>query len=302
MAQFDTNFSGYSAGSPPTGWTARWVTTNVTNNVVSDAIGDGGQILRSTSTADARRLLSWDTVDADANRADVEILCRFRASSVTTGSTDSLRMHVRASGAAAAETGYHLTIPSASGANYTVNKYVSGSATALATVAMDVSANTLYNIRFRVNGTTIRAKVWKDGQAEPTDWQVDTTDSSVSSAGWVGVGRFESTPTLDITHFVAATNGDTATWPVAVDTFAIATQVASEVASAIDPSMYATQVALEVMSANSLNMIVTQVALETLTPQTQDMYVTQVALEVLSGDPWPSLSNANKYRQIQIAC
>lgn len=87
-----------------------------------------------------------------------------------------------------------------------------------------------------------------------------------------------------------------------VTTHARATQAAVEAASNVDPNMYATQVALEVMSSNALNMIVTQVALETLTPQTQNMYATQVALEVLSGDPWPSLSNPNKYRQIQIAC
>lgn len=87
-----------------------------------------------------------------------------------------------------------------------------------------------------------------------------------------------------------------------ITTHARATQAAVEAASTVDPNAVATQVALEVMSANSLNMIVTQVALETLTPQAQNLYATQVALEVLSGDPWPSLSNPNKYRQIQIAC
>lgn len=86
-----------------------------------------------------------------------------------------------------------------------------------------------------------------------------------------------------------------------ITTNARATQAAVEAVSLVDPNLVATQVALEVISANSLNMIVTQVALETLTPQTQNMYATQVALEVLSGDPWPSLGNANKYRQIQIA-
>jgi hypothetical protein len=87
-----------------------------------------------------------------------------------------------------------------------------------------------------------------------------------------------------------------------ITTNARVTQAAVEAASRVDPNLIATQVALEVMSANSLNMIVTQIALETVTPQTQNMYATQVALEVLSGDPWPSLTNANKYRQIQIAC
>lgn len=87
-----------------------------------------------------------------------------------------------------------------------------------------------------------------------------------------------------------------------ITTNARTTQAAVEAASNVDPNLIATQVALEVMSANSMNMIVTQVALETLSPQTQNLYATQVSLEVLSGDPWPSSGNANKYRQIQIAC
>lgn len=103
-----------------------------------------------------------------------------------------------------------------------------------------------------------------------------------------------------------------------VTTRARTTQAPLEAASQVNPNLIATQVALEAMSANALNMIVTQAALETLTPQTQGLYATQVALEVisirdfavvtqaalevLSGDPWPSLSNPNKYRQIQIAC
>lgn len=87
-----------------------------------------------------------------------------------------------------------------------------------------------------------------------------------------------------------------------ITTNARTTQIGLEAASVIDPSLIATQVVLETVSSNSLNMIVTQAALETITPQAQNMYATQVALEVLSGDPWPSTYNPNKYRQIQIAC
>lgn len=301
MAQYSTNFSGYSPGSPPGDWTARWDTSNVTRTVTANAIGDGGNILRSTSTADARRMFSWDAVDADANRANVEVLARVRTSSVTS-SDDGVRVHIRSSGALGAETSYFIRLPISSGTNWALNKYVGGVSTGIGSVvSYNFVENTLYNIRFRVNSTTLRARVWRDGEEEPSTWQVDTTDASIAAAGWVGVGRVDATPTVDFTHFIAATNGDTATWPAAVDTLARATQFGSEVASQVDPNLAATQVALEVMSANALNMTVTQVALETLTPQTQNMFATQVALEVLSGDPWPT-ANRNKYRQIQIAC
>lgn len=86
-----------------------------------------------------------------------------------------------------------------------------------------------------------------------------------------------------------------------ITTMCRASQVPVEALSQIDPNAHITQVAVETVASNFLNMLVTQVALETVTPQTQNMYATQVAVEVLSGDPWV-LGNANKYRQIQIAC
>lgn len=104
---------------------------------------------------------------------------------------------------------------------------------------------------------------------------------------------------------------------VAITTNARATQAASEAVSIVSPNARATQVALEAITAFQNNAIITQVVLETATPQVQNLYatqvalevisirdyanITQVALEVLSGDPW-LLANANKYRQIQIAC
>lgn len=286
MAQYDTNFSGYSAGSPPSDWTARWTTTNVTNEIVSDGVGDGGKILRTTSSADARRLLSWDAVDADADRANVEILCRFKTNNVS--ATDNVRIHVRSSGAAGSENSYHLRLPVVSGANWGISKYVAGVSTAVGSnVSFTFEAGALYNARFRVNGNVVRARLWKDGTNEPSAWQVDTTDTSLSSAGWVGVGRFPAAPTIEVTHFVAATDGDTATWPAAVDTIARATQVAAEVVSQVNPNLVATQVALETVTSNALNMIVTQVALELVSTNVPDDVVPAAA---------------NKYRQIQIAC
>lgn len=52
--------------------------------------------------------------------------------------------------------------------------------------------DTWYNVRAQVSGvdpTTIRMKVWADGQAEPAGWQYTTTDSAASlqTAGSVGL-------------------------------------------------------------------------------------------------------------------
>ena len=40
-------------------------------------------------------------------------------------------------------------------------------------------------VRLQVKGSTIRAKVWTDGSAEPAAWEISATDSSVTAAGVV---------------------------------------------------------------------------------------------------------------------
>ncbi|MFB7251395.1 PKD domain-containing protein [Microbacterium sp. NPDC056234] len=53
-------------------------------------------------------------------------------------------------------------------------------------------ATDVFNLEVEVTGaspTTIRAKTWKDGTAEPSAWQISTTDSTAAQqvAGWTGV-------------------------------------------------------------------------------------------------------------------
>jgi hypothetical protein len=54
------------------------------------------------------------------------------------------------------------------------------------TLSGPVAANTDYTIRFQLQGTTLRARAWQTGAAEPTDWQVTATDAHVA-AGRAGV-------------------------------------------------------------------------------------------------------------------
>lgn len=47
--------------------------------------------------------------------------------------------------------------------------------------------NAWYFIRFKCQGTTIKAKVWLQGTTEPSTWTVQVTDSTYTSAGKFGV-------------------------------------------------------------------------------------------------------------------
>lgn len=71
-----------------------------------------------------------------------------------------------------------------------IRKFVGGVETILAantTLSIAHVANTMYSVRFFVQGTTIRVKVWLAGTAEPATWTQQTTDTSITSGTSVGV-------------------------------------------------------------------------------------------------------------------
>lgn len=256
MTTYNTNFGSYTAAAQPSDWTARWVTTNATWLATTVASTDGGKVLRKTSTTNVRRLLSWDAVDGDANRADCEILARIRTSSAN---ADQIRLHLRGSGAAASETAYGLALGSTT--TLTLHKYVAGVSTNLSTGTYNYSVNTWYHIRFRVNGTTLSAKVWLDTEPEPSAWTLTATDSAISAAGWVGVGNFDSGGTLDVDYLSIGTNGDTAPLISPGNTASIS-QAVMEVANAGTPSAVLSTAAVEVAQVGTPSLVLSQFVLE----------------------------------------
>jgi hypothetical protein len=67
-----------------------------------------------------------------------------------------------------------------------VQKKVSGATTILGSVPFTATAGQSYTLRFRVVGTTLYTRVWQTGAAEPTNWMIMVTDTSLSS-GFCGL-------------------------------------------------------------------------------------------------------------------
>lgn len=124
---------------------------------------------------------------------------------------------------------------------------------------------------------------------------VSIADRAISAASSENPGTFTSSTEQWVAFTIIVPEN-------AITTNARETQEAVESVSLPTPNLAATQVAVESVSSFVNNLVATQVAIESVTPQTQNLYATQVSLEALSGDPWPSTGNVNKYRQIQIAC
>ena len=191
-----TTCSGAACGD----WTLRYRTNtpfSPANPVVTPASG------ASDWTA-----LTWNDVDGDANRGNVELLLKASFSA-----TPRHFAIVRGSGADESATLYSLY---AGGTALRVY-YCSGTdtPTQVATVARTHTAGVSYWFRFRINGsgpTTVQAKSWSGLITdEPAGWQIDTTDSSgPTAAGWVGPSDYNLGGGATITQFGVGTNGDSA--------------------------------------------------------------------------------------------
>lgn len=208
MAQYFTDFSEYSTGVQPPDWTKRMDAFTLTVESSGDATVTGGQVLRLDSpSSDGHKMASWDDVE-DGNHADVEIVAKIKLPG--SGNNEQIAgIAGRAAGTASTTDWYraaHVVLTDTS----ELAKHVSGSYTQLGSEANTLTAGDWWWLRLRMNGTTIRAKFWKDGTSEPGSWEVDTTDSSLSAAGWVGVFAWDNDDIVDVDVFGVGTNGDAA--------------------------------------------------------------------------------------------
>lgn len=208
MAQYFTDFSEYTAGGAPSDWTDRGDGGSV-YEVVADATSTGGKHLDvSTTGGFGRRLLSWDAIDGDAGRADFEIVTRAR---LVTGVARSWTGG-RASGSGSSLVGY-IGTHRPHNDRFEIVRYEPDFAS-LAEVSWTPNIPQWVWQRFRVNGTSLKFRRWDDGDAEPSTWQIEITDSSVTAAGSVGLGQPATGPgQTDIALFDVfgvGTNGDPA--------------------------------------------------------------------------------------------
>lgn len=210
MANYNDDFSSYAvATGVPTGFTARWVTTNVTHSIVS---GGADKFFRQSRSATGRGLVTIDAVDGDSNRALADVLVRVKLNNPS-GGTAQAGPAARCSGSAGSENGY-VCYPVSN--KLRVAAYKAGaSSTILESSTLSLTDGAWYWIRFRVEATTspvtLKARIWADGGGEPDTWDVNTTDSSspITGAGWCGMFAFGAT-TWDTDDLAVGTNGDTA--------------------------------------------------------------------------------------------
>lgn len=183
--QLWTDFGTDALGAAPAGWSTRW--SDDTWTVEADSSLSGGKkLVQIASGSDARRGLAWDLVEdvaAPEDLADVEVVVKWYG----LASVNPLRPMVRGSGALGAEAGYYGGVRN--GTSQAIGKLVGGVNT-LPVGASPTGTFPLQNwyiTRLRVEGDAIKVRTWKAGDPEPSTWHVETTDTSITAGGWVGL-------------------------------------------------------------------------------------------------------------------
>lgn len=217
MALFTTDFTEYTTGVQPADWTRRFELSGPGWTVEDDATSPSGRVLRFGQHTDVevrRRGLSWDDIDADTDRDDVEILLRVRALDDSSEAGSVPGALARGSGTLATINAYVLSHRHQPANDDTeIILYDAGSASILDSLTQNIALNVWYFIRAQVIGTTLRARTWLINDPEPATWAVEISDSTIAGVGWVGTFSFGIDP-YDISLFSVGTNGDPVPIPI----------------------------------------------------------------------------------------
>jgi hypothetical protein len=256
MAQYSTSFddSGYTDGNPPGDWTETWDSGYCTWTIEDESgepacLGSsyGDMVLKGDNSIGGQdHALTWDDV---GDVADVDVKCRMLA---TYGGTRVTGLVGRCSEDSNGKQGYYLTVDLYYNILY-LRKFTDDSPGAVAQYDFDDDMSDVPRwkptddvwlwMRLYINGTTLRAKVWLDGDDEPASWQIDTTDSAHAS-GYVGVySSYDSY----FDWFGVGTGGDGVPSLPAVEADGRITQATVEVLRSGAPEARVTQVVVEVL-------------------------------------------------------
>jgi hypothetical protein len=281
-----TDFSSQTVDSAPSDWTEEWSTSNSTWTVVDDADeimpldwvsrwnpasmgiqetansnATGGRWLRQTEEGAAQEFVQWTEVP-DAQ--DVTITAKiFPRNLFGAGTNFRSGVVARGGGNAGNANGYTWSFGQDGGSTVLrLRKVVNGTFTTIATTSTGVwSVGDWHWVKLQCEGSTIRAKVWEDGNAEPSGWTVEETDLDLTIGG-VGIhtnsGAFNSDNIWDSFEVEVSPVGEPAETPARL------TQVGLEHLLTTKPLTRLTQIGLEVLYTEPPPIRLTQVGIEYL--------------------------------------
>ena len=263
MAKYFDDFEGESLGVTPSNWTPQWAAGSATWVTATDGGSPSDIYVRGTASSTFLAMLEFDLVSGDSERANAQVLARFRPTGILTTFGITIR------GTSAPVNGYVFHART-NQTGLSIGE-VSGGQTATSYSAFGLPAitasGTWYWMKVQAYDGRLMAKMWEDGDPEPS-YQIILSDTTFTSAGQIGifVDAASGTPILDCSFFSVGTGDDPADL------------VADEV------GVRASQSLMQVVNAIEGDTRLTQTALQAVTQLNDDTRLTQTAALVLLGD------------------
>lgn len=211
----DTDFSEYTLGQAPSDWTKMFTTSAFNATVVEKTGSLSGKALFWDKSSGGNSAFKWNSIPSCL---DAEVLTRLLVPTSGTTNDHLLCPIIRSSGASGSENFYrgtHQFYFSYATVLYP-SKAVNGSFSSLTGSSYlwpsGYGGNWVWQ-RFRVNGSSIKQKTWKYGDAEPVGWGFEKTDGSITSEGWVGLYSGVGTKDIYLDFFGVRTDGSTVPVP-----------------------------------------------------------------------------------------
>lgn len=140
-------------------------------------------------------VLRHGVIDIGSTDFDITVSCKVAQGTATTASLTQWAMGRWAD----VSNWYAARLEVTTGAivNLRIYKFVSAVETALGGAAVQIYTGHLSNdkvwIRFKGDGTSLKAMAWKDGASVPTDFQIILTDASLTGGTKIGLGARRET-------------------------------------------------------------------------------------------------------------
>lgn len=200
---YTTGFSEYRRGLQPADMSYRWDGISGRLRVEGSSVDSATRnVLRVVGSAvgNNRSLYTFDSINTDANLANQQFFTIGRVFQLGS-ETQQIRIIMRGS---ANNNGYSLIVGSTG--TMILRKLVANVATTLGSSVKTYGVGTFLNVLMDCQGTTIRAKLWADGESEPGSWDISQTDATFST-GWVGYEGFANDALIEYTFASIATGG-----------------------------------------------------------------------------------------------
>lgn len=132
------------------------------------------------------RIVSATTTGATSRWANTGVTDAELTVEVTPTSTDPTTIDIlaRSSSATSFANGYGVRLI-VNTSTIELGKWSSGTFTPAASGSLSFVAGVAYRVKFRFEGTSLKARIWQTSSAEPGAWHLEAADSSVTAAGFV---------------------------------------------------------------------------------------------------------------------